>query len=360
MIFTKPSFSKIVFANITSIAILVYFSPVYSGIPNTNRHPTSFLGPGISLGYTTPVSYNSAFSLLGEAGEKNFRAGLTVGWQLDDSDRFKISGEYLFQNITYAFFSGTQRRWVEQGALGADYQHDINVILSPQLDLSGYFSHAPNKSLSTITGTYVNSAGISTDFIDARRIAGSNAGGAAAGIAIHPWTGAKVGVKLNYDHVRYDVIVISHSQVDGVGLGGTAFYNQAFGQHFTMGLLGSVRQPFNNYQVNLVYNKENWAVGVFGEYTRGQDKLPNTWNTGLSVNYYADDYIAPPVNLKNELDYKHETELPCSSREYCLDVTHRYAVVINPNLPPVPLDYRPKELGPLLPIIHPAASGSNQ
>lgn len=293
---------------IMAAATLVYLTSASSAVPNTNRHPTTFLGPGLAVGVTTPLVDTGALSLHGELAPKNYRASVTVGWQFDAADRLKITGEYLIQDITYAFYSGNASRWVEQGAIGADYQHIFDAALTPTIDLSGYYSHAPDKDLSTVSGSFINAAGDTISYVDYRRVAGSNAGGVAPGIAIHPWMGAQIGANVNYDIVHYNLKNTSGYDSE-TGFGGTAYYNQALGEHLNLGMEGAYRKPFNNYQVYLNWNNlqylGNWELGVFGEYTRGRNPLPNTWNTGLNVNYYAEQVNSSP-SLKGEVSYKNE------------------------------------------------------
>src|SRR5262245_6813264 len=103
---------------------LLCLSAFATSIPN-NDDPTTFLGPTLKGRYTGPMSDNTAFSVLGEAGLKNFRVGATLGWRVDANQRLKLSAEWLRQEITYAFFSGNSDQWVNQWAVGAGYQYDF-------------------------------------------------------------------------------------------------------------------------------------------------------------------------------------------------------------------------------------------
>lgn len=281
-------------SRITALTAILFIATAYSDVPNTNTNPTTSLGPIASLSYTGSVSPKFAYNLLGEGGAYHLRANGTVGFALYDYNRFKITTEYLAQDITYAFFSGNSQQWVHQTAVGAGYQHDINMRFSPQFDVSGYYSYAPSKTLSIVSGLYVNPMGAPINFIDNRRIAGSAASGGEAGFSLHPWLSAKTGIYLNYDRVDYDQSYSAINQ-DAIGLGGTAFYNQDLTDHVTLGLMGAVRQPFNNYRINLNWNdplyKGHWTFGAFGEYNEGKNTLPNTWNAGISVNYSEDNSL---------------------------------------------------------------------
>lgn len=267
----------------TSLAALT----ALAGVPNTSD-PKTFLGPTLKASYTNPLPNDTAVSILGEAGLRNFRIGATFGWALDDTQRVKLSAEYLLQRITYPFFAGNTRQWVDQGAIGAAYQYDLfNYAYQPQFNLSAFFSHAANKELSTVTGTFVDATGTVQSFVNDRRIAGSKAGGVAPGVSFHPWQGARLGADLNYDKVDYDTKF--GRDRDAIGFGGTVRYKQRITDTFGLGLMAAVRRPFNNYEADLYWLNvpyfSSWKVGLAGVYTDGKRALPDTYNVLLSLDY---------------------------------------------------------------------------
>jgi hypothetical protein len=262
----------------------------------TVAQPTTFLGPTAKASYTDTFTDTSAYSIAGEVGVKNYRVSGTLGWQLEAAQRLKITAEYLAQKITYNFFVGDSQQWVNQGALGAQYEYAfLDYPMQPQLDLTGYYSHAPSKSLNTTTG----------------RIAGSKAGGLAPGISIHPWLGGKAGVDLNYDKVSYDYH--GTTSKDANGFGGTARFDQTFTQNMGIGLVAGFRQPFNNYQANINWSADNamgeWIWGLGTEYTVGKNSLPSSYNVVASLNFLTDRDVATSAGTrKNNVkgDYKDE------------------------------------------------------
>lgn len=278
---------------LTLISTLFFFNPVYSTtIPNTD-HPVTFVGPTAKLGYASTINDFTAYSLMGELGFKNFRLGATVGWKIDEDQRFKLSGEYLWQKIRFAFFSGNEAVWVNQGAIGAEYQYAfLNAAYQPLLGIKGYLSHAPNKDLDTVTGVFINSFGVPASFIDHRRIAGSNGAGISPTLTFSAWDGGKIGAELNYDNVRYDTEFGNNEEAKG--LGGTITLNQMINDDVNLGLSAAVRKPFNNYAANLNWtyisspSYGTWMLGLFGEYNVGKYTLPNTYNAGITINYYFD------------------------------------------------------------------------
>jgi hypothetical protein len=225
-----------------------------------------------------------------------------------------VSGEYLWQKITYSFFSGNPDEWVQQGALGAAYQYDfLDYSYLPQFDLSAYVSHAPSKTLGTITGTVLNAQGTRVPFTDARRIAGSNGAGIAPGIAFVFWEGGRINADLNYDSVRYNKTFSPNE--DAIGFGGTIGLNQALTDNIGFGVSAEVRKPFNNYAANLSWHNVpyfgEWSLGLLGDYTVGKNTLPNTYNAGISLDYFLDPRcgVAVPMNLKGERNLKGEATI---------------------------------------------------
>ena len=302
---------KILSIVFTLFGALLYISTAYAS------QPTTFLGPTLRGSYTNVFTNSTAFSVAGEAGVKDYRVGGTLGWKIQDDQRLKITGEYLGQKITYNFFAGDTQQWVTQGAVGASYEHDFSMYaFKPQFDLSGYYSHAPSKNLNAVSGTFINSGGVLQNFVDTRRIAGSNAGGVAPGVTIQPWQGAKTGVDLNYDSVSYNKHGVPSE--DAKGFGGTARFNQALTKDVDLGLVAGIRQPFNNYQANLNWTKDSsageWIWGLGAAYTVGKNTLPGTYNVVASVSFLADQKTPAAEearryeNQKNH--YKDEAPLP--------------------------------------------------
>lgn len=296
----KNLFSRILFF---FGALFLCSNTSFSGVPN-NDHPTTFLGPTLKAGFTSTINDVTAYSFLGEAGIKNFRLGATVGWQIVDNQRLKLSAEYLWQDITYPFFSGDTDQWVQQAAIGAYYEYNwMDCLYNPVISVGGFLSHAPSKSLSSVRGIFTRN-GVTANFVDNRRIAGSNAGGLSPGVSITPWLGGRVGVELNYDNVNYDKNYTPNE--DAKGFGGTVRFNQALMENVDFGVQAAVRQPFNNYEAYIDWNNlpyyGRWTVGLDAGYTAGKNTLPSTYNVGINANLFLDERCgeSPVRNLKGE------------------------------------------------------------
>lgn len=280
-------FSKVVLA--LGSALLSFST--FADIPNSS-HTTTFVGPTAKLGFTSTLNNSMAYNLAGEVGVNNFRVGGTWGWKIAEAQRLKLSADYLWQEISYAFFSGDTDQWVRQFSISGAYQYDlVGIPYNPQLDIDGYYAYAPSKRLSTKVGTYTNAFGLPTSFVDYRHIAGSDAWGLAPGISITPWIGGRVGIELNYDNVDYKQ-KYSTPNYDTSGLGGTFRWKQLIIDNLGVNLSAAIRRPFNNYAAELnwfhVPYYGDWTLGIFANYTAGKYTLPNTWNAGVSANYMLD------------------------------------------------------------------------
>lgn len=300
------NFSKLTLALVGSILCLSAFA----SLPDTDD-PTSFVGPTLRLGFTNTITENTAYSVAGEAGPKNYRIGATYGWQIAEDQRFKMSADYLWQNITYSFFSGNTDQWVQQYSFGAAFQYDfLGYNFAPQLDLNGYYAHATSKNLSSVTGIFINSLGVPTVYVDQRRIAGSSDTGLAPGLSAMFWDGGRIGFYINYDRADYNTENITSNDHDAHGVGGSIWLTQTFAENIDLNLSAGVRKPFDLYSANLSYNHVqfygDWRLGLFGDYVNGKYSLPNTWNVGLSADYMLDTRCPLPARtLKG--DFKGES-----------------------------------------------------
>jgi hypothetical protein len=266
---------------ITTIHALALTNPP-SGQPKT------FLGPALQLNRYDTFTESLGFAVLGEAGPRNFRAGGTLGWMATPHQRLKLSAEYLFQNLTYSFFSGNTNQWVSQAALGLAYQADIPCTqrYQTQFHMNGFLSHAPSKNLSNVTGTYFYN-NVVTNYTNFRRIAGSNAAGISPGINFLPWEGGLVNLDANYDNVRYDTIYTQNQ--DAKGIGATISLNQLFIHHIDLNALASIRAPFNQFAGDVGWTTNSklgqWRLSLGSDYVIGKNTLPSSYSLLLGANY---------------------------------------------------------------------------
>lgn len=268
--------------------------------PGISTNHNNYLGEVLRGQITKDFAYHTAATVGFEAGYRDYRASGTFGWEPVPCQRIKITGEYLTQKIDYNFFSGVTRQWVQQGAVGVNYQYALNDRFQDYLFLTGWYSHAPSVHLGNRTGSFATTAGTVT-WTDIRRIAGSNAGGVSPGITTHLWQGNEASLALNWDDAVYDNK--NQPSKKAQGFGGTANMSQLFQiacQNFKIGASVAARTPFNYYEGELDWIKpfptSNLLVGIFGGYTQGKFSLPNTAIAGVNI-AYAIDTPAPRTRV---------------------------------------------------------------
>ncbi len=267
------------------ILLLTGMQSAFALLPNESS-PTTFLGPSLRGSYTSKIYDSSAFSVLGEVGAKNFRAGATIAILVEENNYFKISGEYLFQNLTYSFLTGTTDEWVQQMALGAGYEYDLGGAFDPRINVDGYVSYSPSKTLTNGFVTFpINS--VQQTLTEERRIAGSVGLGISPGMSVLLWEGGRASAAMNYDSVRYDNSYSPKRNAKGLGATGSLQQNIYDGIDLNVG--ASSRAPFNNYYANVNFsdipNMEDWIFGIGGSYTSGKESLPNSWNVLVNADY---------------------------------------------------------------------------
>jgi hypothetical protein len=261
-----------------------------TAVPNTSD-PSTFLGPTLRFAFTNNIGNESAYSVAAEGGPRLGRVSGTLGWKIDDNQRFKVTAEYLWQQITYGFYSGNAEYWAQQGTAGVVYQYDLtNVAFFPQIGFNAYASHSPSKAFGNALGTFVNTQGIIQNFTNNRRATGGNAYGASPVLTLTPWHGGKIEGEVNYDSVGYDNDFPVNQNARGFGA--TANIHQLITPCINVGVGAAIRQPFNSYAANVTWSHvpymKNWTVELFGEYTVGKYTLPDTYNVGMAADFYLD------------------------------------------------------------------------
>lgn len=259
-------------------------------VPNDDQ-PTTFLGPTIAGNFVSSIGSDSAYSIFGEAGGRNFRAGLTFGWNVGKNQRFKATGDYLWQRLDYGFFSGDEDYTAQQGSVSAAYQYDLaDPRFQSKIGINGYFSYALDKSIGIITGQYLTPSQTLQPYSDLRRTTGARGRGISPAFSLVPWHGAVLTGEVNYDNVGYDQDYIKDR--DAIGVGGTIRLDQAITQQVSFSGYAAVREPFNDYFASFQWSSlpcaSQWVLGLFGEYTIGKLTLPTTYNVGISIDYFFD------------------------------------------------------------------------
>ena len=220
-----------------------------------------------------------AFSLLGEAGVRNFRVNGTAGAWITEQSRFKLSAEYLVQKLSWNFSSGKTSQWVQQGAFGADWQWLIDCGCFQALDFQTQYSYAPSKHLTPRECSDGGSVH--------RRIAGGRAYGGSVGSVLLLSENSRLDVSVDYDYVTYRRKYNHDKKVSG--LGASFAYIARLPCCLDFQLEAQFRRPFNYYETKLTwpqaFNSKGSALSLFAGWTRGKSRLPNAFAAGIELAY---------------------------------------------------------------------------
>ena len=222
---------------------------------------------------------NGAVAFIGEAGYRNFRGSGTYGVYFTPCQRFKITGEYLTQNLKYHFISEHEKKWVSQYAIGAEYQFLLSCSRFQSIDLGAAYSHAFSHKLSNKHPTSLCTI--------KRRIAGSNGVLSFLGTTLSLWRCAFLSAELDYDWVHYHRKFESNRTTNGFG--GTLSFVQQFAKDFSLNLGVEFRQPFTAYLGSLTWNRlySSWGfnVGIFGNITDGKRGVSDINTGGIQLGF---------------------------------------------------------------------------
>jgi len=221
----------------------------------------------------------AAFGLLGEAGQNNARASVTLGTNIGDCKRLKIGGEYLSQKMRYHYKTGHSQRWRQQWAVGGQYESTISYCWIDTLNIAADASYAKGRLLS------------GKNFGDGlsyrRRIAGSKTVTGQAGLTLLPWDGGKLTLLCDYDNFRYERSYQSLKRLSGFGW--TAILRQKLFGCFDLYLMAENRRPYNNYTGILKWGKRSCVgpltIGFFGGYLQGKAHLGNATTAGIELGW---------------------------------------------------------------------------
>lgn len=228
------------------------------------------------------VTDNSAVSILGEVGRRNYRFSGTFGAFLGCNSLFKVTGEYLQQKLGYNFRSGKSLRWMRQYAIGTTFRHTFCDCFISDAEINGFYSFAPGHHLGSKA---------CVDRRIFRHIAGSSGYGFSIGAGFIPWQCAHFQIDANYDNIIYHRKFKHNNHVEGFG-GCVDFYQKVFSD-FGLGLRGEFRRPFNYYKASLNWTCPSYpelSIGIFGSHFRGKSKLPSNTSAGIELSYIIGDY----------------------------------------------------------------------
>jgi len=234
----------------------------------------------------------------GEVGPKNFRGSATYGVYFNPLQRFKVSGEYLTQELSFHLNSHHKRKWVGQYAVGGQYQYLFNNRYINSLDL----------------GTAYNQA-FSYDLKSDGRIAGSYSSLSFIGTTISLWKCGFLALHLDYDWIKF--VRKYNSDRLSNGFGGTASFTQQLPSNFSLNLTGEFRPAFNSCQALLNWNHQFSSVGIdiglFGNLTTGHNHVRSIQTGGLRLGLS----FGPKSKSCGRVFNTSSTNSKCYAREFC-------------------------------------------
>lgn len=219
-----------------------------------------------------------ALATAGEIAYKNYRGSGTYGVYFTNHHRFKVTGEWLTQKLTYHFNPGRAKEWVSQYALGGEYQYLIGNKIVHSINLGSGYVHSYGQNLPR---KHIFNKVIS------RHIANSDGALSFLGTTVRLWNCARLSINANYDWVKYHQKYNSGKLANGFG--GSLFFVQPFATDFTFELSAEFRKPFNSYQGSLNWKRffSRWGIdlGIFGNITDGREGLPDIKTVGLQLGF---------------------------------------------------------------------------
>ena len=246
-----------------------------------------------------------------DGGSKVFRGNATYAYAFNDKNRFKVTGEFLRENLEFDYLTGDTRQWVNQGAVGAAYQYWLGGDLFKSLQVGSHYSHAGSKDLSDQTLVLDNG----TTILDQRRIAGGDDWNGTAETSMKLWPHSLVTVGGDYDRVRYDTKYEIHDDDEGdaQGFGGHIGLQQLLTSRTQLQIQSLVSQLANTYGggLNWIWTTHGaaWGLGFNSTYTSDHTTDRRFWTNGVSLNIVWDkpkddkDAVArfsdPDVNEEN-------------------------------------------------------------
>lgn len=259
----------------------------FNTFPGLKNDPDKFLGTIGQGQFTTLLNEKSAFSVLLETADHNYRINGSVGISdLCQKNRFKIGMEYLNQENDYTFHSGIENKWIYQIAIGGIYQYYSDFDSWSYLELGGYYSRAPGKELSPVFGEFIHN-GKRIRFDNYNRVTGSQAAGLSAGGAIDLWRGAELKLALLYDFVHYPVKFDSDDTQSGIG--GLFAFEQFLANYFKIDALVEVRSPLDYFSAGAYWLIPTcigeFSLGISGRYVNGKGFVTDTKALVFVISY---------------------------------------------------------------------------
>lgn len=240
----------------------------------------------------TPEFYNPVFglSLLGEGGPWSYRGNGSVGL-LFDCMRFKAGGDYLGMDTFYNFGCHQRDdRWVQQWAVGGEFQQVICCYWLESIEIGGAYSRALSKNLKPLF--------FSGGILD-RRICGSDYWDAYAGATITLPCYGRFYFDIVYDNIYYRRHFSCDKHVRGIGVDIGIIQNIC--RDMDVDIHASFREPYRSIGGRLDWNNPGYwyglGLGIFADYVQGRHGLPNEATFGFEF-AFTFGFDCAPVEIR--------------------------------------------------------------
>lgn len=274
---------------------------------STGKTDDTFFGGARFILTPVFVCEDTAFSLLGEAGSNNYRVNGTFGSILESS-RFKVGAEYLSQKIKYNLPNGVNHHWVQQFAIGGNYQFFLECPewIVRGVQLTAYYSHSKSHHL----GDH-NCGSVDSDIngLIQRSIAGAWDLGADVGFIIQPWCCAQLITSVGYDNVNYKRHLQGRKRVSGASF--TVDFDQKLFWNLDARIIAHFRKAFNDIQAKLswttCFDCGELEIGIYGGHVWGKSRLPSTSSAGVELGFaFGIDNCCQFVGIPCDCDCCHQ------------------------------------------------------
>lgn len=290
----------------TSLAELNSSELGWSGPLGFSVNNSSTFGPYIDTNYLLAINPLNALLFEIDLGGNEYRVATTLGHQLNTSQRVKLTLERLGENINYQFFSGNEKYWSQQNALGGSYQLLINHGWLKAFNLNSYYAKANSKTLTPLF--FDDNAQL-----DLRDIAGGTSTGANAGLNFELWKNSLLTTTLNYDSLIYPT---RYQPADNsAGFGTTLQYQQLLTNRLKFQLSESDREIYQETKLQLFWllptaPDKQIEMGFLVSHLHSNSAAGNDNRVGLTFNFkwkqrsqQALAYAAPILSNENLLSW---------------------------------------------------------
>ncbi|HVV67860.1 MAG TPA: putative Ig domain-containing protein [Gammaproteobacteria bacterium] len=235
----------------------------------------------LGLNYLHMFSDRLGLALKATYGPNEWRGNLTAGYRFKDKHQFKLTYEYLNQNLPYDFDTGTINSRVYQHSFGGAYQYLFQRGIVHSFELSGNYTKAPSTDLPGVIFYNGDDA-----YINLRRIAGGGEVTGLASVNLLPWETTSLALGAGYSQITYDTWFENNQNVSTVAY--KAELSHVF--HPTIKATASVNNTASSTEYNAKVSKllpKNFEVSLGAQRQESRGNLQDANSLMLGVSYPA-------------------------------------------------------------------------